>query len=54
MTAGREDSDEIIVRVPDELPVLTREVSRILLAVLLELTEGEAPREPREGVSDDC
>lgn len=36
------DEQRIEVRLPDELPVLTPEVSRILLSVLVELTEVEA------------
>lgn len=39
---------------PSELPVMTREVSRILLDMLIRLTEVEAPDGPREGRADDC
>ncbi len=33
------DEEPLTVRVPAELPMLSRSVSRILLAVLVELTE---------------
>jgi hypothetical protein len=47
------DEQQIEVRLPDELPVLTQEVSRILRAMLVELTEVEAlERPPRKGTHD--
>ena len=46
MTADDRDPEAITVRVPDELPVLTPQESRILLAILIELTEIEAPDGP--------
>jgi hypothetical protein len=46
MTADDRDAETVTVRVPDELPVLTPETSRILLAILIELTEVEAPDGP--------
>ncbi|SFS88974.1 hypothetical protein SAMN05660874_03962 [Saccharopolyspora flava] len=46
MTADGRKADPVTVRVPDELPVLTQEASRILLAVLIELTEVEALERP--------
>ena len=39
---------------PAELPTLTREVSRILLGILIRLTEVEDPDGPRERGMDDC
>lgn len=52
MTAGDRDPEAITVRVPDDLPVLTLETSRILLAILIELTEVEAPEgPPGEGIT---
>lgn len=46
MTADDRDAGAITVRTPDELPVLTPETSRILLAILIELTEVEVPDGP--------
>jgi hypothetical protein len=44
----------IVVRVPAELPVLTQQVSRALLALIIELTNIEVIDEPRgEGRSHD-
>lgn len=52
MTADDRDADPVTVLVPDELPVLTPETSRILLAILIELTEVEAPDgPPGEGIT---
>lgn len=52
MTADDRDAEAITVRVPDELPVLKPQTSRILLAILIELTEVEAPaRPPGEGIT---
>ncbi|WP_199444085.1 hypothetical protein [Umezawaea beigongshangensis] len=44
----------IAVRLPSELPVLTPNTSRILLAILVELTELEVLDGPPEGGDDDC
>lgn len=49
-----ERDDQIAVRVPAEPPVLTRDVCRILVAILIELTEVPVPEEPRERGCDDC
>jgi hypothetical protein len=46
--------DEIVVRVPDELPILNRQASRILLAILVELTEVEVLDGPQGGGLHDC
>ena len=43
--------EKITVRVPDELPVLSKRAARILL---VELTEVEALDRPQERGSDDC
>lgn len=50
----RNDDAHITVRLPEELPVLNRRASRILLAILVRLTEVEAPDEPMEGDGRDC
>ncbi|GLY71236.1 hypothetical protein Atai01_78550 [Amycolatopsis taiwanensis] len=53
--SGRDRAEEkITVRVPDELPVLTKRAARILLDILVELTEVEVLDGPRERGSDDC
>ena len=45
----------VAVRVPVEPPQLNRPAARLLLAILVELTEVEALDGPREGwVSDEC
>lgn len=44
----------VTVRLPDELPVLTATASRILLAILVELTEVEVLDGPPEGGDRDC
>ena len=49
-----DEEEEIVVRVPDVLPTLTRQVSRILLAILVELTEVEVLDGPQEGGPSDC
>ena len=36
---GTQRSDELVVRVPDELPTLTPEAARILLKIVVELYE---------------
>lgn len=46
--------EKITVRVPDELPVLSKRAARILLDILVELTEVEALDRPQERGSDDC
>ncbi|GAB2869355.1 hypothetical protein JOD27_008972 [Lentzea nigeriaca] len=43
MTGEDPDRGELKVNLPVELPVLTRRVSRILLDILFELSEMEAP-----------
>ena len=45
--------DPLVVHVPAELPVLTKQVSRALLTLLIELTEiGVLDGLPTEGRSD--
>ena len=52
MTADDRDPETLAVRVPDGLPVLTPETSRILLAILIELTEVEVlDGPPSEGIT---
>jgi len=46
-------SDGVTVRVPVELPTLTPRVARLLLGILVELTELPVLDRPEEGVSDD-
>jgi hypothetical protein len=53
MSRGDAREREVIVRLPEELPVLNRAASRILLAILVELTEVEAPDGPVEGGDHD-
>lgn len=48
MTSDDRAEEGITVHVPTELPVLTPHVSRILLAILVELTEVEVLDGPRE------
>jgi hypothetical protein len=48
MTSGDADKEQVTVRVPVEAPVLNRTVSRILLAILVELTEVEVLDRPLE------
>jgi hypothetical protein len=43
MTGEDPEHRELKVNLPAELPVLTRRVSRILLDILFELSEMEAP-----------
>lgn len=43
MTADAPEGENVTVHLPAELPVLTTEVSRILLGILVELTEIEVP-----------
>jgi hypothetical protein len=54
MTRRNEDEDRVVVRLPDEAPVLNREASRILLAILVALTEVKVPDGPMEGGDRDC
>jgi hypothetical protein len=49
MTRGDADEERVTVVLPDGLPVLDRSASRILLAILVELTEAEDPDEPMKG-----
>lgn len=46
--------ERIVVRVPNELPILSRHASRILLAILVELTKVEVLDGPQEGGASDC
>jgi hypothetical protein len=46
-------SDGVAVRLPGELPTLTPRVARVLLGILVELTEVPVLDRPEEGVSDD-
>jgi hypothetical protein len=43
MTSDDREDEGVTVRLPAELPVLTRSASRILLAILIELTEADVP-----------
>ena len=54
MKAHDKDGESITVRVPDELPVLNRRSARILLGILVELTEVEVLDGPQERGPDDC
>lgn len=50
---GDNTNGDITIRVPTELPALTEPVSRILLAILVELTtveilDGPSGRKPRD------
>ncbi|MEU7475831.1 hypothetical protein AB0A63_07585 [Lentzea sp. NPDC042327] len=49
MTAADRQGKRVTVHVPDEPPVLTRQVSRILLEMLIEKTEIEVLDAPRGG-----
>jgi hypothetical protein len=53
---SRDDAGEweVTVRLPDELPVLNRAASRILLEILVELTEVQVLDGPREETDRDC
>jgi hypothetical protein len=53
MNARNEEGESITVRLPDELPVLNRRAARILLDILVELTEVEVLDGPQERGSDD-
>lgn len=52
MTRSDHDPDAITVRLPAELPVLTRQTARILLGILVELTEVEVLDSRAEGDRD--
>lgn len=52
MTTSDRDGVDITVRLPDELPVLTRSSYRILLDILIELTTVEVLDGPPEGGRD--
>ena len=54
MSADDLNEDRITVHLPTELPVLTTPVSRILLAILIELTEVEVLDGPQERGGNDC
>lgn len=53
MTSDDVENERVTFRLPAELPVLTRSASRILLAILIELTEVEVLGGPEE-TGDDC
>jgi hypothetical protein len=48
------DDERLVVRVPTELPTLNRQVSRILLEILVNLTKVEVLDGPLEGGASDC
>jgi hypothetical protein len=48
-----EEGEKITVRVPDKLPVLSKRAARILLDILVELTEVEVLDGPQERGSYD-
>jgi hypothetical protein len=54
MTTGHLDEDSITVHVPPEPPMLTRTVSRVLLGILVELTDVEILDQPQGGAGSDC
>lgn len=54
MTPDDAKDGELSFNPPSELPVLTKEVSRILLDMLIRLTEVEALDGSRGGRADDC
>lgn len=51
---GNVDEDHITVHLPGELPVLNKRASRILLAILVRLTEVEELDASMEGDGRDC
>lgn len=53
MSAGQEPDHAITVHVPDHPPRLNPRASRLLLAILVKLTNVEALEPPPEGGSDD-
>jgi hypothetical protein len=54
MTDADQRKEQITVRVPDKIPALNRQISRILLAILVEAAEREVREGPRERRSNDC
>lgn len=54
MTRRDAEDERVTVRLPGELPVLSRTVSRILLSILVDLTDIEASDETGEGNRCDC
>lgn len=54
MTGDDPERGELKVNLPEDLPVLTSRVSRILLDILFELSEAEALNGPPGGRCDDC
>jgi hypothetical protein len=54
VTSRNEEQERVTVHLPVELPVLNRAASRILLAILVELTEVEVLDGPVEGGGRDC
>ncbi|QFU89501.1 hypothetical protein [Amycolatopsis sp. YIM 10] len=53
MSAIEPGGQHVRVILPDEMPVLTVAAARVLLAILVELTEVPVLDAPSEGVSDD-
>ena len=53
MKRAGQDEDVVTVRVPPELPVLSRRAARTLLGILVTLTEVPVPGEPAEEVPND-
>ncbi|MFI6025088.1 hypothetical protein [Amycolatopsis magusensis] len=53
MSAAGFDGQPVRVILPVEMPVLTVAAARVLLAILVELTEVPVLDVPGEGVSDD-
>ena len=54
MTSADEGRQRVTVRLPAQLPVLSREASRILLAILVDLAEVEVLERPLEWGGCDC
>jgi len=54
MKARAESADRITVNVPDELPTLTLRASRVLLAILVELTDITTLGDSDGGGPRDC
>lgn len=54
MSCDEPNGEAVKVQLPAELPVLSPPVSRILLGILVELTEIEVPDGPPKEGSDDC
>ncbi|GDY33277.1 hypothetical protein [Gandjariella thermophila] len=54
MSTYRQEGEDITVHLPDQLPVLTPDVARILLAILVELAESKGRRPSGEGERRDC